>query len=56
MSGSLLNVVIGATILIVIAAGTIGLAAAAFDMLGIEQQLDSMLGHRPEIQWEDGVR
>ena len=56
MSGSLLNVAIGATIVIVIIAGAIGLAAAAFDVLGVEQHLDSMLGHRPEIQWDDGVR
>ena len=56
MSGSLLNIVIGAVIIIVMAAGAIGLAAATFDVLGIEHHLDSMLGHRPEIRWEDGVR
>ena len=56
MSGGLLNVAIGATIVIVIIAGAIGLASAAFDVLGVEQHLDSMLGHRPEIQWDDGVR
>ena len=56
MSGSLLNIAIGATIVIVMLAGAIGLAAAAFDVLGIEHHLDSMLGHMPEIQWEDGVK
>ena len=56
MSGGLLNDALGATIIIVMAAGAIGLAAATLDVLGIGYDLDSILGYRQEIQWDDGVK
>ncbi len=56
MNGNLLSLALGATIIVVVVAGAIGLAAATLDVLGIGHDLDAMLGRSPPIRWEDGVR